>query len=572
MQRVRFPFGSRGPRIAICGLLLLVLAALPSVAERPRVYGITGAHIVVAPGEEIESGTIVIRDGLIEAVGAGVALPADAVEIDGGGLWIYPGLIDANTTLGQRSEGGSGGPGGAGSGGGGSPFGRSQRQTPPGAVHPLAKVRPETEARDSLLPFEGDRKREIERYRKLGFTAVLTAPDSGVFRGTSSVILLLDDTPVPEMILRNDVCQHIGFERGRFGQGYPTSLMGAVATIRQVLLDAQRHAVWTARYAKNPAGMPRPEQLAAMDSLAAVVAGTQPALFHVDDPEDVLLVHRLAGELDLKAVVAASGHEWEMADRIRATGMPLILPVAFPDKPKLDDPDETLDVTTRTMRRYVEAPSAAAKLHEAGVRFALSTKGLKSLTDFPKNMRKILDAGLPEDAALAAVTTVPAELLGIDAMTGTLHAGKIANVAVYDGPLFGEDTSAKRVFVDGVEHKMKEKKKPAGGDPDAVVDPRGEWSVVFEFGSRTIERTWTIEGERGDYRGTAETQSGTVSFEALTLEGNMLTVRLPGRGGRGSMELMVVITGDSFEGSVEMGPRTAPIKGTRVSGPEGGGR
>ena len=567
MQLIPFDSGNLCARLLLCGLAA-ALVSTPGLAERPRVYAITGAHVVTAPGQVIESGTVVIRDGLIDAAGSNVEPPTDAVEIDGDGLWVYPGLIDPNTTLGQRSAGGSP----PSEGGGGSSAGRSRGQTAAGPVHPLSRVRPETRTRDVLLPFDGDRKREAERYRELGYTAVLTVPESGVFRGTSSVILLIDEKPVPELLLQGDVAQHLAFERGRFGQGYPTSLMGAVAAIRQVLLDAERHAVWTARYARDPKGMPRPEQLAALESLGVVISGSRPAFFHAESPADVLLAHRVASEFELDAAIVASGHEWEIAEQIRDTGRTLILPVAFPDKPKLDDEDERLETTTRDMRRYLEAPGAAARLDDAGVTLAFTTKGLKTLSNFRKNLRKIIDAGLAEDKALAALTTVPAALLGIDSIAGTIEPGKIANLAVFDGPIFGEETKVKRVFVDGIEYKMKEKKELEGADPNAVVDPRGEWAVVFEFGRGTIERSWTLEGQSGNYTGSAETQRGTVEFEEVTLAGNVLTVIYPARGGRGSTEVTVVIQGDSFEGQTEMGPRTVPIKGTRTSKPQGGER
>ncbi len=553
---------------AVLVALGLLLAIAPAAAERPQVHAIVGAHIVTAPGQEIDTGTIVIRDGLIEAVGAAVTVPADAVELAGDGLWIYPGFIDPETTLAQQQDS-AGDRGGA---GGGSPFGRAPERTSPGAVHPLELVRPETRASQTLLPFDGDRKREAERYREQGITAVLTAPESGVFRGSGAVILLADDTPVPELILRDDVAQHIGFQRGRFGRGYPTSLMGAVATIRQVLLDAQRHAEWTARYAKHPRGMTRPEHVAAYEALSGLVAGTQAAVFHAESPADVLLAHRLAEQFGLRAVVAGSGHEWEIAGAVAATRRSLILPLGFPDKPEVDEVEEALNVPLETLRRYTGAAAGPGRLHQAGVPFAFTTRGLKTLSDFRKHLRKIVEAGLPENAALAALTTVPAQLLGIDAMAGTLERGKIANLVVLDGPLLGEESNVRHVFVDGVQYRMKEKKLPKGADPDAVVDPRGEWTVLFEFGARTMERKWTIGGERGAYTGTAETQSGTVSFESVKLEGNVLTVIFPARGGRGPSELTVVIQGDSFEGSLEMGPRSAPVKGTRVGGPQGGAR
>jgi imidazolonepropionase-like amidohydrolase len=550
--------------LAVPMILIVVTAVSPSFAERPRIYAIEGATLITEPGQQIDGGTIVIRDGLIEAVGSSVTIPPDAVVIDGGGLWIYPGLIDPAIDL--EDSGGSppaqtpGRPTRAGSG----------QAARPGAVHPLSMVHPENQASDRLLPFDGSRKRQLERYRKLGFTAGLLAPTGGIFSGSSALVLLLDETPVPEMILHDDVAQHLSFKWGRYGQGYPTSLFGAVATIRQVVLDAQRQAVWQERYKADPTGMERPETVAAYEALADAVAGNQPVVFSTESPYDVLLADRISDELGLQAVIFGSGNEWEIADQVAATDRAMILPIAFPKKPKVGDDDEALEVTLKEMRRYLEAPAAAGRLHDVGVIFALTTNGLTTLTDFKENIGKMIEAGLPEDIALAALTTVPAALLRVDRITGTLETGKIANLVVLDGPIFGSESKAKRVFVDGHEYRMEEKKKPKGGDPNATVDPRGEWSVVFEFPGRSIDRTWTIEGEGTSFSGSAETRSGTVSFEDVRLLGNMLTVVFPGEGGRGATEIMVVIKGDSFEGTAEFGPRSVTLTGTRTSGPEGG--
>ncbi len=544
--------------------VVLLSGGLATAAERPRIYAITGANVVPAPGQRIESASVVIRDGLIEAVGQGVAVPPDAVEIDGAGRWVYAGLIDADSRLGLKSQS-------AGSGGAGPPGAARREETPSGAVHPIARIKPETAARDLLLPFSGERRKEVERIRDLGFTVVLASPEQGILRGTSAAILLSDDRAVAELILRDDVAQHAAFERGGFGQGYPTSLMGAVAAIRQAMLDAERYQTWSARYAANPVGMNRPELHAAFEELIPLLEGSQPMIFQTEDPQDTLLAHRLGQEFDLRMVLSISSHEWEMASRLADAGRPLIVSVAFPEKPDVKDADEALEVSREEMRRYLDAAAGPARLNEAGVTFALSMRGLKNPADFPKQMRQIIEAGLPEEVALAALTTVPARIMGIDRMVGTLESGKIANLVVADGPLFAEETKLRHVFVDGVEYEIEVKEKPKG-DPDAVVDPRGEWSVVFDMGARTINRVWTITGDKDAYGGTAETQSGTVSFDSVELVGNAMTVVFPARGGRPSMEVTVIIEGEEFEGVAEFGPRSVTITGTRTSGPRGGAR
>ncbi len=552
--------------------LAAVAACSPAVrAEPPRVYALKAGTVVVAPGRVLEGATVVLRDGLIEAVGTGVAPPADAVEIDLAGAWVYPGLIDPDTELGLQPERGESGPGPGSFSEMVAQLARSARpQSLPGAVHPLPLIRPEARARDQLLPFDNDERRgTLKRYRELGFTLVLSRAERGIFRGRSAAILLQEDRPVPELIVRDDVAQHVAFERSRSGEGYPTSLMGAVAAFRQTLLDAQRFQIWSERFARHPRGMRRPEFVAAYEALQPVLERRMPVFFHLGELEDAWLADRLAREFGLEAVLAGSGVEWEAAERLARTGRALIYPVAFPDKPDVEEEADALDVSLREMRRFVEAPAGPARLQQAGVRFAFTTRGLDNLGDFRRNLEQIVAAGLPEEAALAALTTVPAALLRLAELAGTLEPGKIANVVVCDGPLLHKETKIQRVFVDGVPYEIEQRAKPKG-DPNAVVDPRGEWSVVFEMGGRSFTRTWTISGTRGAWRGTAETQAGTVDFERVALEGNALTVVLPGRGGFGAVEVTVIIEGDRFEGTAEMGPRTITVKGTRVRGPEGG--
>ena len=548
---------------AAAAAFVVMTALAPAQSARPRIYAVTGGTVVPSPGKTIENGTVVIRDGLIESVGKDVKVPADAVTIDAKGLFVYPGLIDAGGWSQPQESSSSGAP---------AERGRSpRRESEPGPVYPLAVVRPERRAADTLQPFEGDRKRESESWRKLGFTALLAAPTKGVFRGTGALILLVDDAPVNDMIVKDGIGAHVAFETAGFGEGYPTSVMGAAAAMRQTLLDAQRYAVWGERYAKNPVGMQHPDRLPAVEVLRPVLSGEQPLYLEALAKEDVLLADRIAREHGLKLIAVGSGTEAEIADEVAKTGRPIVYPVRFPDKPKLDDPDEAWDVSLKDMRRYLDASAAPKVLRDAGVTIALTAHGLKNTSDFPGNVRKMIDSGLSEADALAALTVVPAELLGVSRTMGTLEAGKIANLIVTEGALFAKDTKVRRVFADGTDYPVEEKAKPKG-DPNAVVDPRGTWSVVIELPSQPVQRTWTIGGSKGSLTGTAETRSGTVTFDKVELAGNALTVTFPAGEGRGANEVTVIVTGETFEGTIEMGSRSAPVRGTRTQGPEGGAR
>ena len=465
----------RAVRLVFLSVVCLMLAATMGSADRPRVYCIEGATVVPAPGERLDGATVVFRDGLIEAVGRDITPPADAVVIDGDGLWVYPGLIDPVVSLIDKpaKDGGS-----------------KKDTTPTGPVHPLSRIHPEERASDELEPFTGERAKKAEQLRRLGFTTVVTTPSAGDLRGTSAAVLLVDDVPVAEIILRDDVAQHIGYDHGSYGGSYPTSLMGAVAAIRQTILDAQRHAEWSRRYEQNPLGMERPGHVAAFVALQPLVAGNQLAVFHAASTDDILLSDRLADEFGLSAAILSPGHEWEVTEQIKATGRTLIIPVALPKRPEVATDDEALDVTIKTMCRYLGAPGNAARLDDAGVRFALTTNGLEKLDVFKTNMVRMLDEGLSEDAALAALTTVPAELMGIDGVTGTIEPGKIANVAVFNGPIFAEDSTVQRVFVDGTDYRIPAEKKHEGNESDTDPEPRSKWAITVDKRERDPRGQW----------------------------------------------------------------------------------
>ncbi|MEE4270380.1 MAG: amidohydrolase family protein [Thermoanaerobaculales bacterium] len=467
-------------RRSLCVVLIVVsLFLIPDsgLATAPRVTCIEGATVIPAPGERLDDAAVVLRDGLIEAVGRGISPPADAVVIDGEGLWIYPGLIDPLVALDSVTS---------------QP---SDDAPPAGPVHPVSRVHPERRSGDQLTPFTGKNAARAEALQRLGFTTVLVAPTDGVFRGSSTAILLAGERPVSELILRNDVAQHIGYERGRYGGSYPTSLMGAVALIRQTVLDSRRFAVWNQRWAADPSGMARPEPVAAFVALQDLVAGEQPAVFHAASPADVLLSARLSDELGLEAAIAASGHEWEVAERVGAIGRTLILPAAFPEEPEVATDAEALEVTVETMRRFLEAPANPARLEDAGVVFALTTNGLEDPADFTANVGSMISRGLNPATALAAVTTVPASLLGIDAVAGTLSPGKIANLAVFDGPIFDAETTIRRVFVDGVEVDLdRDESKSKATEEKAESEPLPAWPVDLEPPDREARRMWLFSG------------------------------------------------------------------------------
>jgi imidazolonepropionase-like amidohydrolase len=531
-----------------------------AIAERPHVYAIKGGKIIVSPGHVIDDGVIILRDGLIQAVGSDVRIPPDAVLVDAAGKTVHAGFLDACSTIGTGEKGG-GGQGGRPSAG----PGRGAPKQKPGAIHPVASFHPERRILDKLVPDE----KIFGKHREMGFTAVLAVPGEGIFRGTSALIAL-GEGPVRTLVIRAEVAQHVSFERGSFGRPYPTSLMGVMAAIRQGFLDAARQAEWEARYATDPAGMTRPEFVSANASLTRAASGDQPVIFDVEGSNNLLRASRLADEHKLDAIMIGSGTEYEVLAQLKASGRSVILPLSYPDKPKLSDEDAALEVETRELSRYLGAIANPGRLAASGIPFSLATCGMENAGDFLKNLRRAVDEGLSTDDALAALTTVPAKMMGVERSLGTLEAGKAAHLVIQDGDLFSEKTKVTHAFVDGVEFAVESKKSK--GDPNAQVDPRGAWTVTMNIMGRTVNRAWTILGTKGDYEGTAETRSGDVEFSSVSLTGNELTVTIPSPRG-GGMELTVIIEGEEFEGSGELpGGQTVEVKGSRSSKPDKGAR
>ncbi|MFQ5507557.1 MAG: hypothetical protein ACE5F1_22570, partial [Planctomycetota bacterium] len=238
-------------------LLFLLILAGPTVGQdlpdrtrpiegikesKPRVHALAGGRIVQAPGWILDTGTVVLRDGIIQAVGPETQAPPDARIWDCSGLVIYPGLIDAASELEILLPESAG----------------------KGAAHWNSQVHPEL---DAALLYRADPKAH-KALRELGFTAALVHPATGLVQGTGALVSLADRSP-NGLVLRTGVGMHLGFpERGQGpARSYPGSLMGGIALLRQTLLDARWYQAAHRAYAQAP-GQERPETNLALAALA----------------------------------------------------------------------------------------------------------------------------------------------------------------------------------------------------------------------------------------------------------------------------------------------------------------
>jgi imidazolonepropionase-like amidohydrolase len=506
-------------------------------------HALVGARVVTAPGQVIENATIVIRDGLITAVGANASAPAGARVWDLKGQTVYPGFIDAHADLGMDAvpAGGDVGP-----------------------THWNPQVRA-WYSTTSNLKDDATRRAAL---RSLGFGTALAVPKQGIFRGTASVVNL-SDAGVRERVLRADIAQSVGFQRSfALGGSYPNSAMGTIALMKQTFMDAEWYIRAQAAYEKGGRSVLPPETSEALAALAAPVQGKQPVLFETGNEDEYLRAFKLATEYKLTPWFRGSGQEYRLIDVLKGRTNPLIIPINFPDAPNVNGPEAALNATLGALRHWYLAPTNPAQLATAGVPFAITSDGLSSLTQFLPNLRQAVARGLPADKALAALTTAPAGMLGIERTHGTIAAGKVANLVVADGDLFTTEATVRDVWVQGTRY---------GVTRPPQIDPRGTWAIASEdqFGFKAVLR---LEGPLNRIRGTIEREGRRaipLTSATVTAETGRLEVTFDGEplGFEGRVLLSGSVNNDEFFGWTALPNGADPaFRGTRTEAFEGPAR
>ena len=527
--------------------LIVALVALSFIstslvhAQRSGVdtYAITNARIVTVSGATIERGTVVIRDGLINAVGANVNAPPDARVIDGSGLTIYPGLIDSYTNLALPEAAPSPSPGG---GGGGGFFAAQPRPSPGGPNSTqVPGLQPEVMVEDVLRPGGA----EIEAARNLGITTALSSPRTGIWMGQSALINLAGDTP-QEMIVRSPVAMHVGFTPLR--GSYPGSLMGVFAALRQMMLDAQRYRDALQVYERSPRGMRRPEVDRSLAALVPVVDGKMPVVMFANTEREITRALDLGSEFKLKLIIAGGREADRVADRLVKQNVPVLLSLNLPRRTTAAIPEADPE-PMRVLRERVEAQQTAGKLAKAGVRFAFESGSLGSMSDLMVNVGHVIENGLSATDALRAFTIWPATILGVENQLGSIETGKIANLTITRGDLFDRNSRVVHVFIDGKPVDL----RPAPGGPTTRMSLSGTWNVTVNLGQgdKTIVATLQQEGERlsgsiagalgaGEIANASTTPAGEVRFTAsLEIEGQTKEATFAG-----------TVAGDQIRGTV----------------------
>ncbi|HTB15209.1 MAG TPA: amidohydrolase family protein [Bryobacteraceae bacterium] len=454
---------------------LLVFCGCAAAADNVAI-AIRNAKIVTVSGSVINKGTVVVRNGLIQDVGESVTIPGDAVVIDGEGLTVYPGLVDALSTWGMPGPAATGGTAARGGGRGAAAPGTTQTPAAAAPAAPPARGpedRPSTtswiKAADEIQTSD----KRIESARSAGFTTAAVWPTRGFFAGQGSLIDLLTGEKAGEMVLVPSLGQYISLTRaggggGGMGGGFPSALMGAIAYVRQIYLDADHYQMVKAAYEKNPRGMQRPEYDRALEGVIESKRILLPANRWVEIDR---MIH-FAAELKQPAIYYGlrEGFEDRSVKYLKDANATVLVSLKWPEKARDQDPEAEDPYRQMVLRE--KAPTTPAVLKKNGIKFALYSDGIDAPRDLQRAIKKAIDNGLSREDALRALTLSPAEIYGVQDRLGSIEKGKIANLVVTKGEIFDDRTKIEFVLVDGNKYIPAPEAAPAGrGGGGAATTP-----------------------------------------------------------------------------------------------------
>jgi imidazolonepropionase-like amidohydrolase len=528
--------------VLVCiSLLSIPVLAQPTFPENgvadPRhgYYAFTHATILKDGTTSLSDATLVIKDGRIVSVGAGLAVPAGAVEIDCKGKFIYPSFIDIYSDYGtpQRQQTSSGF------------FNFNQPiQTESNTKGPYGWNQAIKSDADVYKVF-GVSDANAKPLREAGFGAVLTHIKDGVARGTGAVVTLANEKE-NLVILKEKASAHYSFNKGTSQQAYPSSMMGYIALLRQTYLDAQ----W---YKTKPWQEGFNASLQAWNDNQGL-----PQIFEANDKWNDLRADKIGDEFGVQFIIKAGQNEYQRIKEMKATNATFILPLNYPMAQDVEDPNDAKLVSLEDMKHWELAPTQCAAFEKAGIPFCLTTADLRSVTNFWTNLRKAMEYGLSEQKAIEALTKTPAMALGVYDRVGSLDAGKLANFLITNGPIFSEKTNILYNYVQGIKYNVKTDDNIAGTYNVMVNTPSGQEKYTLDvknmnsatmWGKDTLNTKFSFDGkqiklayapmpnrQRPQMPAGADTARRTGAFPGGGFPGGM------GRGGAAPTELPATAT------------------------------
>ncbi len=571
--------------------LLFVLCCFFSVSllaqnsDKPKevtqTYFLQNVNIVPQPGQMITKGHLIVRDGIIENFGQSLSIPADAEVIKADSMFVYAGFIDAlsHTAIPKEED-----------------KKKSDNKNPGNPTNEEAGILPDRQAADLVSAEEGS----IEKMRNLGFGISHVVPKGNMLPGSGATIVL-NGKSGQGMVIQEDVSTFGQFKGS--GRWYPQTIIGVLAKWKDLYRNAEVAKEHSKKYAMNPSGLARPSHDAATKALFPVIDKQKSIYIKANSHLDASRALKLQKDLGFNMVLCDLKQGWNLIDKIKVKNVPVLLSIDIPEKEKEDkkkkdeekseeksedkkedkkeeEQEEDVDLEVEAFKERKKKSIAnyigqAAAFEKAGIPFSFSFLSGKG-KDLQKNLRAMVEEGLSESAALAALTTNPAKLLGIQNIAGTIARGKMANLVVTENNYFDEKSKIRYVFVEGQVFKFEEKKKKKKKKGDAAasgLNIEGEWSYKMEIPTPENEGTMTIKKSDSGYTVTLVSPADPdepETIEDVELDGDTMTFSFDVTDGmQMTIEMELTFTEESFEGTITAGQfGSFPMSGEKISGPK----
>ena len=392
-------------------ILAAAAAALIATPAAAQTIAIVGGTVHPIAGPPIQNGTVIIQDGRIAAVGAGIAVPAGATRIDATGKVVTPGLIEASTNMALVEV-------------------EQIGTTNDFRIQDEDQVAAAFNVADGINP----RSMVIPVTRIAGVTTVVSRPAGGLIAGQGLAFDLVGDR-IDRMSIRDPIAMFGSVSENVHEAGGGTR-GGLFMRLREVLEDAR---VWARSPQAFERGETRQFSVSRLDlaALQPVLRGQLPLVVEAHRASDIQTVLRIADEYGLRVIIAGGTEAWMVAGDLARARVPVLVKVLR----NLPESFESLGA------RY----DNAALLRRAGVQVAITTGETFKAFNIRQEAGNAVAYGLPYEEALRAVTLYPAQIYGIADRYGTLEPGKVANVVVWDGDPLELLTGVEHVFIRGRE-------------------------------------------------------------------------------------------------------------------------
>jgi imidazolonepropionase-like amidohydrolase len=499
-------------------------------------YAIKGATITTSPGKTVSGATILIKNGLIEEVGSNVKIPVEAQVIEADSLFIYAGFIDGASNAGVTKP---------------ADPEKSSNFDPSNPPDEIAGITPWRNVLDNFDFKNG----QVSDLRKNGFTIAQIIPDGGMLPGKSAIVVLGGNASTNILGQNTALNAKLSFSRGGRGM-YPGTQLGILAKFRDLYKNAEYSAQHKRLFAVN-SGLTRPEVNKTLEAFYPAIDKSIPIMFEISNDLEIRRALSLQKENGFRLVLVGVTEADMVLNEIKTTNTQVLLSMKLPEdkitKAKMEDLSEEMkERTKRAQEAYGNSLKQAGLLEKSGIPFGFTSIGGKT-SDLQKNLKLMIENGLSENAALAALTTNPANILGISKFAGTVEKGKLANLVIFTEPMFNEDSKIKHVIADGYifDYEIKEKKATNGNGKNGTANIAGDWEYTSDTPAGSSGGTMTISKDGESFKGTITydnpSGNGKASSEMknISISGNYMTFSFDVAAG--GMALEVSVSGDVNE-------------------------